>query len=222
MAVDCGPLGHTIPQRPQCAVLVRRFTSQPLPGLPSQSAKPALQAERHAPPTHATDALGPAEHTAPHAPQFITFESVLASQPFELSPSQSPKPDAHVSPQAPRLHTGVALVAPRQIVPHVPQSVTVSSRASQPLAGFRSQSAKPMLHANPHTPPVHARVALARIGHALSHMPQSSGLVCVLTQAIPQRASPAAQPDTQRAVPPMVVQRGVAPEHTVPHAPHDV
>jgi hypothetical protein len=79
-----------------------------------------------------------------------------------------------------------------------------------------------MLHVNPHIPPVHARVALARMGQALSHAPQSSGLVCVLTQAIPQRDSPVAQPDTQRAVPPMVVQSGVAPEQTVPHPPHDV
>jgi hypothetical protein len=91
--------------------------SQPVIASPSQSAKPALQAERHTPPTHATDAFGPAVQVAPHAPQFITFESVLASQPFELSPSQSPKPAVHVSPQAPRLHTGVALVAPRQTVP---------------------------------------------------------------------------------------------------------
>ncbi len=187
VAVDDGPDGHTIPHAPQCDVDVRRFTSQPLPGLPSQSAKPAMHAVRHAPATQATSALGPAVHTAPHAPQFITFESVLASQPLVLLPSQSPKPGVHERPHAPRLHTGVALVAPRQTVPQVPQLVIESRRASHPLVASPSQSAKPVSHVNEHRPAAHARAEFARSGHTVPHPPQLSTLVCVLTQAMPHR-----------------------------------
>ena len=89
-AVDDAPDGHARPHAPQLAVLVRMFTSHPLPGFPSQSAKPALQPERQRPPTHATTALGPALHAAAHAPQFVTLDSVLVSQPFVALPSQSP------------------------------------------------------------------------------------------------------------------------------------
>ena len=84
------PAPHGVPQPPQLALSVRMFTSHPLPGFPSQSAKPALQPERQRPPTHATTALGPALHAAAHAPQFVTLDSVLVSQPFVALPSQSP------------------------------------------------------------------------------------------------------------------------------------
>src|SRR6266508_2279894 len=57
---------------PQCATDVPRFTSQPLAGSLSQSAKPALHpASMHAPAEHAAAALAKV-HACPHALQCAT------------------------------------------------------------------------------------------------------------------------------------------------------
>ena len=74
------------------AVLV----SQPFDALPSQLAKPALQAPSpQVPPVPHTDAALAKVHEVPHAPQLETvFRAV--SQPSAAMPLQSPKPAAHV------------------------------------------------------------------------------------------------------------------------------
>jgi hypothetical protein len=56
-------------QPPQCAVDVRVSASQPLPALPSQFAKFALQLKPQAPPLHVVAALAGVGQTMPHAPQ---------------------------------------------------------------------------------------------------------------------------------------------------------
>ena len=57
--------------------------------------------------------------------------------------------------------------------PHAPQELTLVPRlASQPFAGFSSQSAKPVLHVYPQPPEEHTGDALASDGQTSPHMPQ--------------------------------------------------
>lgn len=76
------------PQAPQL-VFVSSWVSQPFEGSPSQSPQPALQAMAHFPETQLAVPFVEL-HALPHAPQFNGSVSVLVSQPFEASPSQSP------------------------------------------------------------------------------------------------------------------------------------
>jgi hypothetical protein len=80
---------QTVPQAPQCVGDVLRLVSQPLFGLPSQSAKPVLQTGVHTPLTHEVVPL-PFVHALPHVPQFAVVVCRFTSQPFEASPSQFP------------------------------------------------------------------------------------------------------------------------------------
>ena len=58
--------------------------------------------------------------------------------------------------------------------------MSVVVACSHPLAGLRSQSAKPVRHSiTTHVPPVHAAVAFARL-HTVPQRPQFIGLVLVL------------------------------------------
>ena len=83
--------GHATPQRPQLPAAVKRLTSQPFDAMPSQSAKPSLQAKPHAPAAQVARALAGAGHALSHAPQWATLVVVLVSQPSEAMPLQSPK-----------------------------------------------------------------------------------------------------------------------------------
>lgn len=121
VALPPAAAGHTFAQRPQCSALVRRFVSHPLLGSPSQSPKPALHERVHPPATHRAAWLGPAVHTVPHVPQFMTLAAVLVSHPFAALLSQSPKPAEHVSPHVPVVHTAVAFAPPAHTRPHAPQ-----------------------------------------------------------------------------------------------------
>ena len=60
---------------------------------------------------------------------------------------------------------------PEQIVPHVPQLVSVLRFVSQPLFAFASQFPKPALHAGTQRPPVHAVLPLAFV-QATPQLPQ--------------------------------------------------
>ncbi len=86
---------HARLHAPQCCALDLVSTSQPLAGLPSQSANPAVQVSRHAPLTHVALATRSPMHERPHIPQFVTVFS-CASQPLRPLPSQLPKPSLHV------------------------------------------------------------------------------------------------------------------------------
>jgi hypothetical protein len=108
------PLAQGWPQRPQLAPLVWVFTHAPL-----QLVCPAGQEHRplvHVPPVHVWP--------APHAPQYVVDVLVFVSQPFEGTPSQSPKPLVHDAiPHTPLVQLAVASASEHgaQAPPPVPQ-----------------------------------------------------------------------------------------------------
>jgi len=75
---------HARLHMPQWVSDVRVSTSQPLVAMPSQSAKPALQApSTHPPAAQVAAALGKL-HARPHMPQWVVLVRVSASQPLEM------------------------------------------------------------------------------------------------------------------------------------------
>jgi len=97
-------------------------------------------------------------HALPHAPQFDASAFMFVSQPFEASPSQSPRPAKHCVAQVPPAQVGVPPV-PLHALLHAPQcSVFVSRFTSQPLATIPSQLDRFALHAIEHTPAEHDAV----------------------------------------------------------------
>jgi len=142
---------------------------------PSQSLKPAVQADPHTVAVQVTVVPGePAPgHTVPHAPQLVMLVLRLVSHPLDATASQLPKPDAHIpTVHAPAEHTPVALLGAhwRLQAPQFIRSVAVAT--SQPLALLPSQLAKPDEHAKVQLPLLHATCALGPVGHALSQRPQ--------------------------------------------------
>jgi hypothetical protein len=128
------------PQAPQLRESVMVLTSQPLPALPSQSAKPGAQ-----PVAQPEDTQAPV-HTVPQAPQLFESLVVLTSQPFAGLPSQFAKPGK----QAPRAQVPEAQVAAafakEQDTPQAPQWIGLLPRlTSQPLPALPSQLSKPAL-----------------------------------------------------------------------------
>ncbi len=218
-----------LPQRPQLPVSARRSTSQPLAGLPSQSAKPVSQRPTpHTPPVQSTVACGRAAQGRLHAPQFITSVAVRVSQPLLTSPSQSSVPEAHTPmPQAPARHTAVPLGGVGHALPQRPQfDTSVVVTVSQPFVGLMSQSAKPALHeATVHAPAAHPGAPLLT-EHALPQRPQWPVAVR-RSVSQPFDGSPSQSPkfSSQRATAQRpAVQAGVpcSTRQAVPHAPQCV
>ena len=138
---------HFVPQALQLLISVLRLTSQPLAGLPSQSAKPALQVPiAHVPLLQVADALANV-HLVPQALQLLTSVFRLTSQPLVGEASQLPKPaeqapmvqtlltqlaaalaKVHLVPQAPQLFTSVVV-----LVTHVPPGGQVARPGPQLL-----------------------------------------------------------------------------------------
>jgi hypothetical protein len=145
---------------PHEAVLVSERHAAP------QRWKPALHTKPQLVPSHVADAFAGAVHATHDAPHVATF-ALLTQLPPQLW-----KPPLHETPQVAAVH--VAL--PFGTVGHaaqVPQWAGSAARfASHPLAGFLSQSAKPMLQVKPHVPALQVAVAFAGVGHALLHVPQ--------------------------------------------------
>ena len=100
---------HALPQRPQCATVTRRSASQPLLGLPSQSAKLGAQAKPQTPPVQLMVALARDGHAAPQRAQLLRSVLRLRSQPSVRSALQSAKPGEHVCTQRPPLQLADAL-----------------------------------------------------------------------------------------------------------------
>jgi hypothetical protein len=97
---------HTRPHAPQLLKLVFRFVSQPVPGFPSQSPEPGLQAIPHTPLLHA--GVPPPElQTLPQLLQLFLSLSRSASQPSDRLLLQSLKCGSHEMPQLPVVHDGV-------------------------------------------------------------------------------------------------------------------
>jgi len=164
---------HTVGQVPQWAGSVFRFTSQPLlRALPSQLPKPEVQAIPQVPDVQLGVPLAPL-HGAPQLPQWLRLVLKLASQPLpRASPSQLPKPDVQVMPQAPPEQVAVPL-AELQAPPQLPQFGTLLLvLTSQPLVrALASQLPKPALHVMPQLPPLQVAVPLLEL-HGVPQPPQ--------------------------------------------------
>ena len=195
------PREQATPQPPQFAVLVLRLTSQPLPGRRSQSAKPVLQVNPHAPARHCAVALAGAGQALLHAPQWATAVWLSVSQPLVRLPSQLPKPVLQRSmAQVPASHEGVAR-GNAQLRPQAPQwEVLVVRLASQPLAAMPSQLSKPASQVpTAHALALHTAVARGRLHAALQARQWRGSLVRLTSQPLPvspsQSANPAEHPE---------------------------
>ncbi len=112
------------PQTPQFAASERTSRSQPFAGIPSQSPKPTAHvATLHAPAAQYGVASGRLQ-AAPHALQLPTEVSVLVSQPFAGTLSQSPNPARHRDAHVPRLQYADAFVGAAHVLPQMPQADT--------------------------------------------------------------------------------------------------
>ncbi|MBK8694028.1 MAG: hypothetical protein IPN17_17515 [Deltaproteobacteria bacterium] len=86
--------------------------------------------------------MATAGQALPQAPQEAGEVRSSASQPLPAAPSQLPKPVSQVTPQAPERQAPRACGPSAQAVPQAPQwAGSRASSASQPLLGWRSQSA---------------------------------------------------------------------------------
>jgi hypothetical protein len=185
------------PQAPQLVALVFVFVSQPLFGLPSQSAKPVLHVGLQAPDVHVVDPFAFVQVT-PQLPQLVVVLSA-ASQPLDKRPSQLPQPALHVIEHAPREQDGVPFVE-LQTVPHAPQLATlVCVLISHPFEATPSQFPNPELQLwIAQDPEPHVAVALARL-HATPQPPQ---FVSVLRAAShPFEATPSQLPNPELHTP---------------------
>lgn len=81
---------QVVPQAPQFETLICVFTSQPLPGVPSQLPKPDVQVPSAQLPDAQDSAAFARSHTAPQVPQLERVVR-LVSQPLVVLPSQLPK-----------------------------------------------------------------------------------------------------------------------------------
>ena len=159
-----------MPHAPQLAGLVSVLVSQPFAVLPSQFPKPELQAViAHALLVQAGVAFGKLQ-VVPQAPQFVTLLVVFVSQPLVPSASQFPNPVVQATiPQVPVVQDGVAC-AGAQTALHAPQFARlVLVLISQPLVGFESQFAKPLLQLS-----------------TAQRLPRQTGLPSAAVQAVPQ------------------------------------
>jgi hypothetical protein len=161
-AAHCGvafDTAHARPHVPQWLVFVCVFTHTPLQGV-----CPAGQ--RHVPDWH----VRPPVHVTGHIPQWLG--SLRRSKQRACVVQYVCPVIGHA--HAPFRHT----CSEGQRLPHAPQLFgSFESACSQPLAGLRSQSAKPDAHDTmTHAPLTHAVEALARL-HARPHAPQCVMLV---------------------------------------------
>ena len=118
-------LTQTVPQTPQL-LLVLSDASQPLLAKPSQLPKPALHMIPQVLALHRGRPLL-ALHALLHAPQLVTLEARLISQPLVDRPSQSPQPALHMHVNDPLVLVHVLLIA----LPQPPLFVTHSSMSTQ-------------------------------------------------------------------------------------------
>jgi hypothetical protein len=195
-AMQAIPVGQVVVHEPQCEASLCVFTSHPFAGLPSQSAKPALQlAMWHVPAVHEGVALGVA-HTRPQAPQLARFVVRSTQLPPQLVSVLGTHPAEHVYPDPPAVHIADP---PVHITPHAPQLVTDERDASQPLAALWSQSAKPLRHTNPQLVPLQVGWAFAGAGQAVHEVPQLATEVSD-AQVLPHAWYPALHRNPHEAV----------------------
>ena len=219
-----------------------RSASQPLMGLPSQSAKPGAHAVhvKFAAHPRCRPAIAPLMQSAseqqalqPEAPQQVVPAAHAAD--VQVPPVQTS--DVHASPSLQSLfvqqtaHTppqlrmpaghpqtpATQICEPPHALPHAPQfAASVRASTSQPSATRPLQSANPVWQRTPHTPASHvAMLDPAGAVQVVPHTPQLFTSVIVSTHDVPHIASPPAQPLEQ----PVEPHTGVVPEQAVPHMP---
>jgi hypothetical protein len=105
-----------------------------------------------------------ASHATAHVPQWAGSAARFASQPFEITPSQSAKPGRQpTKPQAPPVHDGIAFGS-AHTWPHPPQfASSVARSASQPFDAWPSQSPNPPSHAIAQVEPRHDGVPFVEL-----------------------------------------------------------
>lgn len=209
-----------VPHVPQFAVVLVRFTSQPVDAKPSQLPKPALQAIEQVPLPHEGVPFV-LLHAWPQPPQWAVDVFVFVSQPFTALPSQLPNPALQVGTQAPE----VQVVVPFEFTHCVPQAPQferlVFVLVSHPVEALLSQLPNPALHApSVQVPPGQVSAALARL-QATLQSPQSVSVAVLRSQplfALPsQFLKFAAQVGTQAPAVQVVVPFVLV--HCVPHVP---
>jgi len=185
-AQEAEALGNTqrLPQLPQCATAVRWSTSHPLPTLPSQLPKLALQVMDAQTPPEQLGVPLVALHTRPQVPQLDSSVLRFTSQPSGACALQSASGAGHIAPALHELirQMGVRPTGGVQRVAHAPQWL-VSERmsVSQPSMGFMLQSAKPALHEPiAQSPPAQTAAALAK-RQRLPQVPQLAASLMRLT-----------------------------------------
>ena len=190
---------HPVPQLPQFDVVVSDV-SQPSEVMPLQLPQPPLHVvSAHVPDAHDSPALGRLQ-PVPQVPQ---SESVVSevSQPLVSTLSQLPNPAAHVTSAQLRVaHDSVAF-GRLHATSQAPQSVSVSSRVSQPLERVPSQLPNAASHAvSVQVPVAHDSVAFARL-QDVPHEPQFvsvfSGVSHPSARLPLQLAHPASHASTQ-------------------------
>jgi hypothetical protein len=161
---------QTLPTAPQLLASVLRLTSQPLAMMPSRSAKPVLHTEKpQVPAVHSAAALAK-EHALPQAPQWLTSEARVTSQPSPSAPLQLARPAVQTAAE----HAPAMQVRPPvQTNPQAPQLLpSLVLSISQPLAALPSQLLKPVAQVSTQAPAAHEAALLAPEGHALPQVPQ--------------------------------------------------
>lgn len=144
------PPEQTTPHSPQLFGSVRRFDSQPLARLVSQSRKPAAQLQRPERQALVRVLFMPPEgQLRPQALQFVFDERRSVSQPFDDMLSQLPKLASQVVTL--QVLAAQVLVATcgrsLQSLLHAPQfAVSLLRVVSQPSPVFELQSARPVMH----------------------------------------------------------------------------
>ena len=173
-------LTHLLLHAPQLLASLPMATSQPSTGLMLQSAQPASHTATLQLPVPQSPTACASVHSLPQAPQLL-LELSEFSQPFRMSPSQSPKVGRQAMAQAPLAQLGVPWLV-EQALPQAPQlSTSVAMAISQPSASLSSlQSAKPASQLPVQRPAVHSGWAMFLLEHARPQPPQCATLVSLL------------------------------------------
>jgi hypothetical protein len=162
--VAFGGVGHTVHAGPHAAGSVA--TVQPVPHL----LKPALHVYEHLPPTHSLVALATAGHAALQAPQWFSLVAGSTHSAPQRSGAVAGQPVVHAKLAPLGAHTGAVA---GQTALQAPQLVAFERSASQPFAGFLSQSEKPVSHvATTHVRPWQADAACVRLHGVQAGLPQ--------------------------------------------------
>lgn len=191
---------HALLHRPQCIESVASVTSHPSPGIPLQSANPALHADRpHTMSRQSREALATAGQGWPQPPQ---LSGSYRGSAHDAPPSQATIGSAHAGPHVLIEQTEVAL----QGMPHAPQwALSLAMVTHCP-----KQSVWPTAQLSAQPPPTQRCPG----SHAIPQPPQLKTSVLVSTQPGPHIVVPDGQPPAQ--VPPWHSRPG---GHIIPHPP---